>query len=353
MKILLLHEFSPPEVFGGGELLIEKIYWELVRRGIDTTLVTGSLLQTTIRKINSNSIIKFRIPHRYLLVAYSRIISNIVKKEKPDLIQTTTFNMAFPGYFASRKNNIPISLLVHGVYGNKFIEMFGNVKGTIKKIGEKIIMERNYNVMWFLSQFSYDLAKISFLIKPEKVVVQEPGPIKTYKPLRKEPYVLFVGRLSPQKGISWLIKLAKTLKEVDFYVVGRGELQKFVMLASRKLENIKYFGYVDEAKLAELYGKALIFILPSVYEGFGFSILEAMSAGCIVISTVPLKYYGRYVRNVKDEFPNVVREIRYYIENYKESEVLGRKNVKLLREKYSWKKFFSKLLNTYSWMVEL
>jgi alpha-1,3-rhamnosyl/mannosyltransferase len=101
-------------------------------------------------------------------------------------------------------------------------------------------------------------------------------------------YILYVGTLEPRKNLPVLIKaLSMTKTNITLILAGwKGWGDK------RWIENINVYGlkdrviftdYVDEETLACLYTGASAFVYPSLYEGFGLPILEAMSCGCPVI----------------------------------------------------------------------
>jgi alpha-1,3-rhamnosyl/mannosyltransferase len=101
-------------------------------------------------------------------------------------------------------------------------------------------------------------------------------------------YMLFVGTLEPRKNLPLLIKAAGVCKN-DIRIVlvgwkGWGDHSWLQMLENRRLANrIVAIGYVDEESLACLYSNARALVFPSLYEGFGLPILEAMACGCPVI----------------------------------------------------------------------
>jgi glycosyltransferase involved in cell wall biosynthesis len=101
-------------------------------------------------------------------------------------------------------------------------------------------------------------------------------------------YVLFVGTLEPRKNLSLLIQalfMAKTkipLVLVGWRGWGRSEWLQEIR-AHGLDERVFIAGYVDEATLVSLYSGASVFVYPSLYEGFGLPILEAMACGCPVI----------------------------------------------------------------------
>jgi len=114
------------------------------------------------------------------------------------------------------------------------------------------------------------------------------------------PYILFVGNVKPHKnlrnallGYRKFIEAAKgELKHIHFVIAGKqegfitgdDEIAKLIMKPFFK-ENVVFTGWVDNEDLPILYQQASTFIFPSLYEGFGFPPLEAMAAGCPVVSS--------------------------------------------------------------------
>ncbi len=108
----------------------------------------------------------------------------------------------------------------------------------------------------------------------------------------KAPRILFAGRIITQKGIGVLAQSLRMLKDMGnpfcCVVAGRGD----TALLQRLLENnrlspgdVKYMGYVPNRRLAHLYRACDIFALPSFYENFPISLLEAMSMRCVPVAT--------------------------------------------------------------------
>jgi glycosyltransferase involved in cell wall biosynthesis len=101
-------------------------------------------------------------------------------------------------------------------------------------------------------------------------------------------YLLFVGSLEPRKNLPLLIHAMRRCR-TDISLVlagweGWGEKSWMETIQGTGLEKrIVFTGYVDDETLACLYSGATAFVYPSLYEGFGLPILEAMSCGCPVI----------------------------------------------------------------------
>lgn len=103
---------------------------------------------------------------------------------------------------------------------------------------------------------------------------------------RHKGYMLFVGRLSEEKGVETIIRAAKSLPDVPFKIVGRGpEMGRLHRLADG-LANVEFLGFRMGEELKELYHGATAVLVPSrVHENFPLTILEAMAAGKPVIAS--------------------------------------------------------------------
>ncbi len=99
-------------------------------------------------------------------------------------------------------------------------------------------------------------------------------------------YLLFVGTLEPRKNLSRVIKAFLKLNHPTLQLVIVGKYGWGQRLDSEKNQtNIISTGFVPDEELPALYSGAKIFLYPSLYEGFGFPILEAMACGCPVVSS--------------------------------------------------------------------
>ncbi len=105
-----------------------------------------------------------------------------------------------------------------------------------------------------------------------------------------KPLVLFLGRITLQKGPEYFLEAARRVLEVEptahFVMAGTGDLLPRMIERAAELgiaEHIAFPGFVDRARAAALYGAADVFVMPSVSEPFGIVPLEAMDRGVPVI----------------------------------------------------------------------
>ncbi|MBR0056157.1 MAG: glycosyltransferase family 4 protein [Kiritimatiellae bacterium] len=107
----------------------------------------------------------------------------------------------------------------------------------------------------------------------------------------ERPYILSVGTIEPRKNFSFLVDVFDNMKnpDVELVVVGRPGwnyepiLEKF--RTARKAPRIRHLNAIGDGDLAAIYAGAEIYATPSLYEGFGFTPLEAMLCGTPVVSS--------------------------------------------------------------------
>ena len=139
-------------------------------------------------------------------------------------------------------------------------------------------------------------------LNPAKIKVVYPGIDQRYfeaKPLQSsKPYLLFLGTIEPRKNLDTLLDAWEQISleqrsEVDLVIAGPiGWAAGTTVNRLRSgIHGIRLAGYVPEADLPSLVAGAIAFVYPSLYEGFGFPLAQAMAAGvpCITsnISSMP------------------------------------------------------------------
>lgn len=109
--------------------------------------------------------------------------------------------------------------------------------------------------------------------------------------LEKDSYVLFLGRIVPEKGLRYLVEAWKNVKTDKKLVITGGSSDTELFTNELKAvsgDRVIYTGFQQGRVLEELYSNAYIYTLPSDLEGMPLSLLEAMSYGnCCVVSDIP------------------------------------------------------------------
>jgi glycosyltransferase involved in cell wall biosynthesis len=141
--------------------------------------------------------------------------------------------------------------------------------------------------------FGVPLAQIDVVV-PGVDVVYRPYPVEVVEEFRQEKgygrYLLHVGTLQPRKNIPTLLEAFAQLAVPDLHLVligGKGWLYEAIFARVQALglaERVHFTGYVPDDELPLWYNAAELLVMPSLYEGFGLPVLEAMACGTPVIA---------------------------------------------------------------------
>ena len=101
-------------------------------------------------------------------------------------------------------------------------------------------------------------------------------------------YILYVGSLQPRKNLGLLLNTWARIQNefADTWLIIAGGMQSiFRPVSLPQMERVRFLGYVKDENLPGLYAQASLFVLPSLDEGFGLPVLEAMACGVPVIAS--------------------------------------------------------------------
>lgn len=211
-------------------------------------------------------------------------------------------------YFIPFVRPCPVVATIHDISFEHFDDIFTKKEMFIQK---KLIpyAARKSKKVLTVSEFSKKDICECYGCDPDKVVVTYNGKSSAFKKfelseeqrntLREkfglpEEYILYVGNIQPRKNLKRLlqayVKYAVQDKNAKpLVIVGKKAWMYdsiFEEIKQNHLEDRVYFtGYVEEVDLVRLYNDALFFIYPSIFEGFGLPVLEAMACGTPVITS--------------------------------------------------------------------
>ncbi len=211
-----------------------------------------------------------------------------------------------------------------------------------------------------------DIIKM-YKINPDKITVIYPGikelkteniKFKTMDDIKEKfavssPYILFVGTLQPRKNIVRLVEaFSKLQKDLQLVIVGKKGWQFEEILDSPQRygvkERVKFLDSVSDEDLPSLYKNAICFCLPSLYEGFGLPILEAMQYGCPVaasnVSSLPEAGGDAALYFDPENADDIKKNLELIIQNSELRDKMIKKGYEQVK-KFSWEKTASKTLS--------
>lgn len=190
-----------------------------------------------------------------------------------------------------------VVVTVHGIdwqrekwksgFGSKFIRQ--GEKNAVKYADEIIVLSQGVQKYF---EENYGRKTIFIPNGVNRPQVRHAEIINKEFDLTKDSYILFLGRLVPEKGIKYLIEAFKNVETDKKLVIAGGssdtdEFANELRELAKDDDRILFTGFVQGEKLDELYSNAYIYTLPSDLEGMPLSLLEAMSYGnCCLVSDI-------------------------------------------------------------------
>lgn len=235
-----------------------------------------------------------KLENHYFEKAYSKsTINRLINAYKPSIL-----HFPWSGNIPSKFNNVKIIMTLHDVLPLEIPNYFGNPsqkKIYMRKVQSDIDKS---DVIFTDSNYSKHQITKNFKVKSNIVVNYHSAtiPFIQDKSLRSLDYQYFIynGGYAARKGLDSLIKAffllyneKRTNSKLLFTGIPGGISKDFdrLMIEGKRLGIIEEKGYVNDQDLAELLTNAIGLVYLSKYEGFGLPPLEAMSAGCPVITT--------------------------------------------------------------------
>ncbi len=189
-----------------------------------------------------------------------------------------------------------------------------------------------------------------------KPVIREADLITSKLGLLKDEYILFLGRIVPEKGIRYLIESFKDVKTDKKLVIAGGASDTDEFLNEMKElakddERIIFTGFVQGRMLEELYSNAYLYTLPSDLEGMPLSLLEAMSYGnCCLVSDIAEcveVVEDKAVVFEKSSVEELKKKLQYLCDVIEMVESYKEQSREFICKKYNWDEVVNKTLNLY------
>ena len=389
MKVLIIHNYHRDR--GGEARALEEQREALESKGHEVCLYTRDNWE-----ISDSRIKQFRelgINMFFSVKTYKEVL-NLVQNFCPDVVHIhNIFPLLSPSvYYAVKKFNIPLVQTLHnyrmGCPNGLFLDSQGEVC-------EKCLSGNFFHAVWrkcvhgrltqslalslclsihrmaqtfdkadvflcpshFLAQkmIRAGIPKKKIRVKPHFIDTQMLCPSHTY-----EPYAVYMGRLSREKGIYTLLRVFKKRKDIGLKIIGKGpllsEVKSFIL--KNNLSHIECLGYIPSEERFEKVRKAAFMVFPCLCrENFPYVLIESLALGVPVIAS----HTGGVSEIIEDSqngflfSPGSEKEINVHMESLLNDPLLLQRMRKKARKKaercFSRNKGYQELLNIYTTLV--
>ena len=388
MRILQVHNYYRQR--GGEDQSAEQDYELLSKNGYDVKAYTRC--NQEIRE--NNLILKtglFFTP-TWSCKTYKEI-TQILKSYKPDIVHVqNSFPLVSPSiYYACHANNVPVVQTLHNYrmfcanglflrngtvcelclnksllnairyrcYRNSMIQ---TISVVLMLVLHRLLKTWQNKIDGYIALSDFSRNKYIEGCIPENKLhlhhnFQYGNPMVDEK---RENYVVFVGRLSVEKGVTTLLEAFSFVKDIHLKIIGEGPLSSWIseFIKNKRMLNVELLGYKLHTEVMMYIKKARLLVIPSLfYETFGRTIIEAYSVGVPVIAS-RLGAMAELVQDSKTGYlftpgnpTDLVDKIHLALDNnkWKDLSITARK---VFEEKYNENFALTSLINIYHDVIE-
>lgn len=370
LNIVMLGHKRIPSREGGVEIVVEELSKRMVRLGHDVTCYNRSGKHALdknkkvkqLKEFEGVKINKIITIDKKGLAAVSSSFFGSLKAlfSKADVVHYHAEGPCAFMWIVKKFSKKKVIATIHGLdwqrakwggFATKFIK-YGE-KTAVKYADEIIVLSKNVQ-NYFKDAYNRETVFIpNGVNEPE---IRKADIIQKKYGLNKDDYILFLGRIVPEKGIHYLIDAFNKIKTDKKLVIAGsasdtdGYYQE-LKEKSKDNKNIIFTGFVEGKELEELYSNAYIYSLPSDVEGMPLSLLEAMSYGnCCLTSNIDecsevIENKGvTFKKGNIDDLSLVLQELC----DNKEKVISMKKEAKeFILNKYNWDDVVEKTLELY------
>ncbi|MBE2281229.1 MAG: glycosyltransferase family 4 protein [Ignavibacteriaceae bacterium] len=318
MKILFFNEYTA--IRGGVDVVVDGEIYGLRKAGYDVELFeyknSGFLSETVIQKLST---LYKSISGNLMLLEFNRVID----KFKPDIIHFHNIYTLFAFPIWAKLNKSGIKIIQHLHNYNPYC--LNSIRRRDEKNCGLCSSKNSFAPGVLYSCYNNSLLKSSFLalsrckpktynklseefvdlfISPSEFLKEQycneginPAKISVlhnFHLIEQHKFeensgrkVLFIGNMIIEKGLKTLVELIKLNPEIQFFVAGEGKDKEWFLKMTTNLKNLKYTGYIEGERKAEILRESTVVIFPTeIEEPAPVVPLEAMASGKPVISAL-------------------------------------------------------------------
>ena len=315
MKVCLLSREYPPAVYGGAGVHVEYLARELARKIDVQVRCFGTARPPSgdgpeVRAFRPWEEMTFDARHSGALQTMSVNLAMTVGLEDVDVVHSHTWYANFAGHLAKLLNGVPHIATTHSLEPLRpwKAEQLGAGGYELSRFCERTGLEGADAVIAVSSAMRADVLECYPALDPHRVEVihngidpdeYKPDPaadvLERYGVDPAVPYVIFVGRITRQKGIVHLLdatihldshaQLVLCAGAPDTDEVAREVARRVEMVRERRGNIVWIDKMLDKHEVIQLLSHATVFCCPSIYEPLGIVNLEAMACGTAVVAT--------------------------------------------------------------------
>ena len=374
MKILLDPQIFNQQTYGGISRYYSEVF-SILSKKKDVKIILPIYKSDNAYISKTQLLVENRLLNSlYSILSAVKISTRSLRKKKSDKLldkffEENSYDLFVPTYynpyFLNKINGKPFVLTVYDMIHELMPQYFENDPYNVVEF-KSILIKKASKIIAVSNNTKKDILKFYPQIDPDKIEVIYHGSSIKIEPNVKVDlppnYILYVGSRADYKNFKFLVKaitpLLKANPNLKLLAAGGGKFDDDEMKWIKSLNLNKQIVQKSfkENELGHFYQNAEFFVFPSLYEGFGIPVLEAMASGCPIILTK----HG--------SFPEIAGEAGIYFDSNSEEDLRDKiqmlLNDKKLRakfakkgleqvKKYNWKDAAEKCLKVYKEAISL
>ena len=324
MKICFISNLYPPSIIGGAEISVKRAADGLVKRGHEVFVITTTTDgKTSIEEVGGVKVYRINPLNLYAMYNHQNqpellkpiwhtidlwnphsylVVKKILKNEMPDIVHVNNFKgLSLSVFSAAKRLNLPLIFTAHDYSlicpranllngSGEICTVPSRLCKVYVKI-QKYLVDNKPDLVTAPSQFVIGKLKESGLFEGVKTIKLPLGIELSDRKVKKSYNtidILYVGGLSRHKGVHLLINAFKKSesKNINLHIIGKGKDEDEFKKIAGSDTRIIFHGFVPDEKLMELYQKANLTVVPSIwYDNSPMVIYESLINGTPVIGS--------------------------------------------------------------------
>lgn len=371
MKIAMIGHKRIPSREGGVEVVVEELSIRMVEKGHEVICYNRAGKHVLDKNLKLESLSEYKgiklkkvltIDKKGLAAVTSSFFATIkVLFSRADIVHYHAEGPCVMMWIIKLFSKKKIIATIHGIdwrrakwsnFASKYIK-FGE-KMAVKYADEIIVLSENIQE-YFQNKYKRNTIFIPNGVNKPEII--ESNIIKHKYGLEKESYILFLGRIVPEKGIHYLIEAFNKVKTDKKLVIagGASDTSSYYLKLKNNTKfnkDIIFTGFVQGDELKELYSNAYIYCLPSDLEGMPLSLLEAMSyKNCCLTSDIrecTEVYKDKGISFKKGNVEDLQKKLSYLCKNKEIVNEYKKRSQDFILKKYNWDEIVTKVLKLYN-----